>query len=138
MFDCAEFCSADAVGMIGNGVGDGVGDGFKVQFLRAEVMGKLRASNLESLKAWGVHIALLEGLAPLNHKKKQYVEVQGPHSPRALLFHMPSSDTKPMHRSRNSGKPKVQINDLYLAFHENQGTDQGTQGNSKYRSAATW
>ena len=70
MFDCAEFCSADAVGMIGNGVGDGVGDGIKVRFLRAEVMGKLRASNLESLKAWGVHIALLEGLAPQNHTKK--------------------------------------------------------------------
>ena len=112
--------------MIGNGVGDGVGDGIKVRFLRAEVIGNLRASNLKSLKAWGVHIALLEGLAPQNHKKK-YVEVQGPHSPRALLFHMPSSDTKPMHRSRNSGKPKVQINDLYLAFHENQGTDQGNQ-----------
>ena len=74
MFDCAEFCSADAVGMIGNGVGDGVrdgvGDGIKVRFLRAEVIGKLRASNLESLKAWGVRIALLEGLAPLNHKRK--------------------------------------------------------------------
>ena len=69
MFDCAEFCSADAVGMIGNGVGDGVGDGIKVRFLRAEGMGKLRASNLESLKALGVHIALLEGLAPQNHKK---------------------------------------------------------------------
>ena len=77
MFDCAEFCSADAVGMIGNGVGDGVGDGIKVRFLRAEVTGKLRASNLESLKAWGVHIALLESPRRLSASKSHKKTIRG-------------------------------------------------------------
>ena len=69
MFDCAEFFgSADAAGMIGNGVGDGVGDGIKVWSLLVGVIGKLRVSLFEFLKAWGLHIALLESLAPESKK----------------------------------------------------------------------
>ena len=109
MFDCAEFCSADAVEMIGNGVGDGVGDGIKVRFLRAEVMGKLRASNLESLKAWGVRIALLEGLAPLNQKKNNTWKS------RVLIAQGPCYFT-------------------CLAQTRNQCTDQGIQANPRHRS----
>ena len=53
--------------------------------------------------------------------------IQSPPPPRALSFDMSSLDAKPKYRSRNQGKTRVQINDLYPAFRKNQGTDQGIQ-----------
>ena len=108
MFDCAEFCSADAVGMIGNGVGDGVGDGIKVWFLLVGVIGKLRASLFECLKAWGLHIALLESLAPA--KKHIVVSPGSSSSPKGPV----NSDV--CYR----GKTNVQIKE----WRQIQGTDQ--------------